>query len=303
MVELITCRNGRRALLAVLVLLGSAGCTTVEDTLDDIATARIFPVDVRLAWQSLDEPERIQVAIWTLQEATLRLDDAQADLRIADPCKITDTVYSFPSTTDRCGAGLVIEPREADAPSIELTVRLTMLVHRAVPPDLPAGADYDGDGVPNGFDICPLVPNRNQEDADSDGFGDACSLVNLATLETSPDADGDGISNPVDNCVWESNPNQEDTDGPAAEGIPDGIGDACEFQEATVYSPAGSTELERTDTIDDSEVPRDQLSYVTVDFTDAELTCAWGQSRCTLDPNDLKFCLTTDLFSAASGCP
>ncbi len=34
--------------------------------------------------------------------------------------------------------------------------------------------DTDGDGIPDGEDNCPSVPNNSQADADGDGFGDAC---------------------------------------------------------------------------------------------------------------------------------
>ena len=34
--------------------------------------------------------------------------------------------------------------------------------------------DTDGDGVPDSIDNCPSVPNADQLDSDSDGFGDAC---------------------------------------------------------------------------------------------------------------------------------
>lgn len=34
--------------------------------------------------------------------------------------------------------------------------------------------DADGDGIPNGEDNCPSVPNKNQKDSNGNGIGDAC---------------------------------------------------------------------------------------------------------------------------------
>jgi penicillin-binding protein 1A len=38
----------------------------------------------------------------------------------------------------------------------------------------PSPSDSDGDGVPDGTDNCPSVPNPDQADTDGDGVGDAC---------------------------------------------------------------------------------------------------------------------------------
>jgi hypothetical protein len=37
------------------------------------------------------------------------------------------------------------------------------------------GPDRDGDGVSDQQDNCPRVPNRDQQDSDGDGRGDACA--------------------------------------------------------------------------------------------------------------------------------
>ena len=77
--------------------------------------------------------------------------------------------------------------------------------------------DTDRDGVPDGQDNCPSVPNAAQADRDRDGLGDFCD----------PDLDGDGVpqldgyGRLLDNCPFKANADQADLDG-------DGFGDACE---------------------------------------------------------------------------
>jgi hypothetical protein len=71
--------------------------------------------------------------------------------------------------------------------------------------------DDDDDGILDGDDNCPLIPNPAQEDTDGDGEGDACDT----------DDDNDGIPDTEDNCPLIPNPGQEDADN-------DGIGDVCD---------------------------------------------------------------------------
>ena len=71
--------------------------------------------------------------------------------------------------------------------------------------------DADKDGVDDFKDNCPRVANKNQENMDDDGWGDACD----------PDIDNDGIMNPMDNCQDVVNEDQLDLDR-------DGIGEACD---------------------------------------------------------------------------
>lgn len=117
----------------------------------------------------------------------------------------------------------------------------------------PTGIDNDGDGVDDGYDNCPGVPNPSQTDADGDGIGAACdandndfdndgvidsedNCPTVANPDQNPavcvDSDGDGIVDIIDNCPngdgnggYLLNPDQADH-YPLSN--PDGVGDLCD---------------------------------------------------------------------------
>ena len=78
-------------------------------------------------------------------------------------------------------------------------------------PTPPEDADTDNDGILNNADNCPWSANADQEDMDTDTYGDVCD----------DDVDGDGVLNISDNCLMTENPLQEDVNE-------DGIGDLCQ---------------------------------------------------------------------------
>jgi len=79
--------------------------------------------------------------------------------------------------------------------------------------------DNDGDGIKNLYDNCRNVSNRNQEDINTNGIGDACEF----------DSDGDSIPDEIDNCRNFPNIGQVDSDG-------DGIWNSCDNCE--FYNPS-----------------------------------------------------------------
>jgi hypothetical protein len=75
--------------------------------------------------------------------------------------------------------------------------------------------DTDGDGVPDGVDNCPMVPNPGQEDRDGDGVGDAC-----------------------DNCPDDPNRDQADWND-------NGLGDVCDPEPPPDQCGSEATTFER----------------------------------------------------------
>jgi hypothetical protein len=297
--------SSTRRLLAVVtlgLLLATCAACTEDDTklTENVGVARLILVEAGLDNQTLDaEDERIQVAEWESDRAILDVAGALLDPYYDEACSYKQTVWIAPFAEGSCASGIVIESDD-DPFRINVVLSLTLArVRRAEPLDLPANEDYDGDGVKNHADNCPLVSNSDQKDDNGDGDGNLCTIDD-EFFGASLDSDADGVPDSSDNCVWFPNPDQEDTKGLGAEGIPDGIGDACDEQVAEVRVLDGSPVVLRLGP-EQLLQPLGVTTYVTVDFDNA-LTCNWEAASCTLDPDKVELCTYTSRINALAGC-
>ncbi len=71
-----------------------------------------------------------------------------------------------------------------------------------------APSDEDGDGIYDSFDNCASLSNPAQDDADSDGVGDACE-----DSDSKEDLDRDGIEDESDRCPGTAEGDVVDADG------------------------------------------------------------------------------------------
>ena len=319
--------RGRRRRLglaaAALVLAMTTGCDEDSPLVLEIGTTRLFPAATGtngFHWQVLKEPERyIQAAKWEFVSAEFSYPGVTVDLARTDNGRdcdlqssivVRDPTVSDPNGKSSCRLGVVIDELDTPVPAtLDVTFRLT--VYRADPGLLiQAGgnpADYDGDGHPNDTDTCPIIRDRSPvtRPRPPQDISD-CSFVTSSGLLQS-DQDRDGVADltllstgqvaAFDNCVWVSNPGQASGTGDPGDdlGITDGIGIACDRQEAVsqdITIPFPAIDLRQ---------PRNVPSFVVLNFdlSEPNLTCDWGAGTCTLDPSAVSYCITTTF----AGCP
>ncbi len=206
------------AAVAVASLLGCAALGSVGTLLSALLPVAAVTLLLLLGrCGSGSSPEEQDVAVETDQRVPgdLATQDAAAD--VAQDLAVPDSVTPGDTTLDQSPPNDTVKP--------DLTADTADVAPETISPT----DDADKDGVPNGTDNCPLVPNENQADADGNGYGDACEAMIISPC-CSPDvclldSDGDGIPDATDMCPWTASAEgmdaNTDSDG-------DGIGDACD---------------------------------------------------------------------------
>lgn len=279
------------AIIAALVLC--VGCQTVSDPYPPQSAVNFEITDTAVATQRTPLPAP-QIAIWTVDEASIHdltgYSGTYSFLRSGACTYQLNALAPFPFSASCRSSGLTVAPDVASTGVLRLEVSRLEL-RAAARPDLSAGGDPDGDGVPNASDNCPIVYNPDQANvnasAESVKVGDACSKLTGGTPPepTIADQDLDGSRDVVDNCLWyDSRPLPAGTETPV-DSNKDGIGDACE-RIAPVVLPAGHLTLECNVTF----TPKPgRPSIFRIDFgRSGVLTCDAGFTGCTLDASAIQ---------------
>ena len=180
--------------------------------------------------------DEIEIACGTdpLDPATRPLDaDADGVCDTLDNCP--DTPNADQADLDGDGDGDACDA-DADADGVSDAVETICGSDPADAGSRPS--DSDADGICDAIDICPEVPNADQDDLDADGVGDfcdddadgdghadtlelACGSAPMNAGSTPPDGDGDRVCDRLDNCPDDANADQFDLEE-------DGLGDVCD---------------------------------------------------------------------------
>lgn len=297
-----------RASLAALVsifLIG--GCTVDDPQVNDVGAVSLLVVNPLVVNQiiGLSDPTAItanlvQSSYWEVTRARLSVGDEPAVdlLQAGGLCEIGDNAFNISSLFGNCVNSIIFESAlETDNVQglLELDFSLTMKRHPAL--IIPVIGDYDGDGVLNGVDNCPIIDNSDQRDTGAVGIGNACRTID-SFGQIARDSDEDGIADSADNCIDIKNPTQVNSPATSIEAsVPDGIGDACQEQVVTIPNQSVAIPF-------DFILP-DSAALIVVDFNDERVTpnCNWSMGTCAINPSEIKVCVTPNLFEAALGCP
>jgi len=223
-----------RAPLLVVLALGLCACSSSGTVYPPNGTVALDIRDPGLGSQTGTARTRQEVR-WTLLSVRANIEGfgSYEYLGVA-PCTFTANVLLSPTLQRVCGgAGIVLGAEGPRTATVQLVIS-AMEVHQAFRPDLPATGDYDGDGVSNGLDNCPILPNRDQTPYPGRSTGVACTYYDSLTDTVYVDNDGDLVDDDFDNCAWVRNVAQTDSNS-------DGIGNACEQIARVVLGPAPVT--------------------------------------------------------------
>jgi hypothetical protein len=297
----VTSRSALAVALAVAVAVWFAGCSTADNVFPETGGLLVVLEDTSLGFQSSASIKN-QYVIWSIDDivATIpEFPDGYSFFRVA-PCDLA-AAAGIDADPRRCGGtALTLEGGITRPLAVTISIH-RMRLRRADRPDLSVGGDWDGDGVPNENDNCPIVANPGQENID-EGFeavatGDACSSPDPDTLDpVIPDQDLDGVRDASDNCLWIANPRESD-DSRQLDSNGDGIGDACS-RDAPVFLPSGRLEIVCTTSFTQSA---SSLALFAADFADA-VTCDPSFTGCTLDPSKIVLRQEAGGFGPAVAC-
>ncbi len=269
-----TARRNRAPLLLLALVL--CACSSSRSVYPPNGSVWVNVVDPGLGLQTATVPS-VQQVRWTLVSVDADIEGfGSYQFLGVSPCTMTANVLSAPTLQRSCGgSGVVIDAEGARTATVHVVLS-GMEARRAYRPDLPATGDYDGDGVPNGVDNCPLVPNPDQALYPGQKTGLACTLYDSLTATYYLDSDGDRVDDDYDNCVYVPNLAQVDSDR-------DGIGDAREQIARVVVGPAPVkiTPPAVTFVVSSSRVVR---LNVQIDDRTALVGCDPAFTRCYLNP-------------------
>ena len=294
----------RDFLIIAVLVLAAGGCTVIDETVVvDVSTMVPSLSDSGLTAQAVEVG--VPAGGGTIQNVffdrvvivDLTLDDIEIDMTFDElNCRFFDAWNTPVFSLGKCASGVVVDG-DNQSHTMSLRVQIeSMQVQRLQPLVLAPMGDFDGDGVLNENDNCLLVDNPDQTDTGMKDFGDACTVFDLFVGFPSLDSDADTVADSSDNCPYTANPGQEDSGIDLGDGItvPDGIGDACRTETATV-TLLGSPTIDLSLGPLTDVLPFRRVTWMTVDIWDQEsLSDCWNGGSCALDASQVVLCLDSN---------